>query len=1296
MANRNIRDIVVKVSGKDIATAAAQSEKLNTNLSKVIETVKGTGRNFKSINTALDKLSSSMKIINSSMSASKIKTKGLETYQKRMQEVNKTLTSVNSTAAKTAANLAEINKSTSGMKASSEVTELAEGFKQLEKRINIAIVQLREIVENTGKTANRMKETREVTRQTGETFKEYSARVEKAKKSQDSFNNSARGLSGEGRSQKRAFGELAFTMNPLTSLYASIAINVYALSEGFRVLNEAANFDRLLSQTASFSAAVSGINVRGLARDMSNLSGGILSVRESMEFAIKGAAFNFTTEQLESLTVGARKASIALGRDFTDSMDRVLRGISKQEIELFDELGVVTRLTPAFTAYAISIGKTVDELSDYERQLALTIEVDTQLQKKFAGIENSVTAWETLGVTVKNTVDTMLIGISRAADPIATYLSNMLKLNTESAALQNTTADLVESQKIFADAMEDDYLGNALVAYSEIMSASEELASSTEDLSGITEEAQERVGKLTFALQALTVASAAYVGYQVSKVLPTWSAFKVAALAAASATRKVMFSMVALGNMGMAGIIAGITGSIKAMAVGVRALTVAMLTNPIFLAATVIGGGLLYAFRDELAELSETIIGLIPGMDNSTQALTRQEEAAKAAKEQYRALTKELKDIGVNLEGMDSKQVAEMGAAIKANDTTLEEASAGIQKFSTEANRAKGPFVDLIAEVNRLANTTKSIEDTPQVLEKNAAKFKEIAKEIGLIDSSIDTFEKLKTSIEKTNRMARDLAFNLSYVANNNTLFAADPLDRVNSELSMQKDLLRELEKKTILNKEAIRLKKEEILLLEQQKQIEIDREKLTKARFSASLMQFNFEKKTLGIFTTKADSLENEVKKQEKINIAAQLSTTISVEQKALEDEKLKSLQQQLVYQTKLAQLAENTRKADLVSFITNSENAQEASFQQLGGRRVNQVDAASRNTTSAEKAQALAQARYDEGQAKNISDEEKLKLGQELDNATNDTEIARIKEQAAGYRELQGSIEAVAGSVPGLTGIQEQFIGMSSTIADTIANTTELIASGQELTLADFSDSIIAVGSMASSMFSELSKGVIADIDNQIAAEKKRDGKSQESLAKIQALEKKKIKEQEKSKIAQTAMSTSLAIMKTMAEVPFPASLAMSAAIGAMGMMQINNIKKASAGQMAALQTDTGGLSLSVGSRNNAVDVGQGASRGELSFLRGESGIGTGANNFTPGRSGGGSVVVGERGPETITPTQPINVTPTSESTREDKPSVNQTLNLSIQAIDSQSIEDRSDDIWMALERAANERGFTLNSLS
>ncbi|MCU9930957.1 hypothetical protein OFL77_26865, partial [Escherichia coli] len=81
----------------------------------------------------------------------------------------------------------------------------------------------------------------------------------------------------------------------------------------------------------------------------------------------------------------------------------------------------------------------------------------------------------------------------------------------------------------------------------------------------------------------------------------------------------------------------------------------------------------------------------------------------------------------------------------------------------------------------------------------------------------------------------------------------------------------------------------------------------------------------------------------------------------------------------------------------------------------------------------------------------------------------------------------------------------------------------------------------SLANSIFQEISAGKIASIDAEIAAEQKRDGKSAESLAKIKRLNAQKIKEESKAKKASIGMSTATATMQAMAQIPYPANIAM-----------------------------------------------------------------------------------------------------------------------------------------------------------
>ena len=125
-----------------------------------------------------------------------------------------------------------------------------------------------------------------------------------------------------------------------------------------------------------------------------------------------------------------------------------------------------------------------------------------------------------------------------------------------------------------------------------------------------------------------------------------------------------------------------------------------------------------------------------------------------------------------------------------------------------------------------------------------------------------------------------------------------------------------------------------------------------------------------------------------------------------------------------------------------------------------------------------------------------------------------------------------------------------------------------------------------------------------------------------------------------------------------------------------------------------------LELGSRGSEVDVSQRSNRGELAYLRGAAGTGT-VQNFTPlpaaaGRKGyamgSEGVVVGERGPEVITPSMPIDITPN------DKIGGGTTnVNFTIHAVDAagleQTIQSQRGNIIGMIREAAN--GYGLNFL-
>ena len=296
----------------------------------------------------------------------------------------------------------------------------------------------------------------------------------------------------------------------------------------------------------------------------------------------------------------------------------------------------------------------------------------------------------------------------------------------------------------------------------------------------------------------------------------------------------------------------------------------------------------------------------------------------------------------------------------------------------------------------------------------------------------------------------------------------------------------------------------------------------------------------------------------------------------------------------------------------------------------------------------------------------------------------------------------EAAAAVVQGALAISDAFSVMSdvfSASGDNAATFGEKVAAGAEFAAA-------ALGQI-SAMMAANSKAQVSEIDKQIEAEKKRDGKSKQSIAKIASMEKKKeamkkkaFEQDKKMKMAQTVASTAAGMIGVFAGVKDPffsmsAAIAQAAVIGVMGAASLAMIAKTSyQGGGTGIETPPK-TSLSIGKRDNKVDVARGGTGAELAYLRGGRGVGSNANNFTPGgamgrkgyAAGGEGILVGERGPEVVTPSQKIDVIPN------DKLGGNTNVNFSINAVDASGVEDllvnQRGNIIRMIREAANENG-------
>jgi hypothetical protein len=233
-----------------------------------------------------------------------------------------------------------------------------------------------------------------------------------------------RGTAGaQGRGDARDFGRQAQGLGGLVHLYATFAANVYAVSAAFNALSKAADFTNMEKAADILSRKV-GASINGLAKDMKDLTDGAISMADALGSASLASSAGLTTTQIKELTTVAKGASIALGRDMTDALQRVFRGTIKIEPELLDELGLMVKVDDANKAYAKTLGKTVSVLTDYERRQAFVNAVTTQGINKYKELaDQAANPFSKLFSTIKDLSTGVLTTMNSVLGPFVNMLS---------------------------------------------------------------------------------------------------------------------------------------------------------------------------------------------------------------------------------------------------------------------------------------------------------------------------------------------------------------------------------------------------------------------------------------------------------------------------------------------------------------------------------------------------------------------------------------------------------------------------------------------------------------------------------------------------------------------------------------------------------------------------------------------------------------------------------------------------------------------------------------------------------
>ena len=1280
----------------------------------------------------------------------------------------------------------------------SELVELNASTRETIDTLDRLADRITDVEVQTKKTRLETEKARTSFDQFGNAIRSTGTQASRQSKSVEKLTNDTRRLAGAGSQGARAFSDLAFRMNPLVSLYASIAVNVYALSEAFRILKEASALDRLYTQTARFSAVMTGINVEGLSKQLVELSGNAINAGDALRQAVRGVSYGFTVSELEKLTLGARRASVALGIDFADAYDRAIRGIAKQEVELLDEIGVVTRLDSAMQKYARTLGVTADSLTDTQRTAALAAEVIDQLDKKFSSFTTSATGMEQLGVATKDAIDSLTIAASRLVNDssITKWLVDVLNGFSRSASASELAA---QSLKTYNEAIASGNFIQATKAQAEYIKYLE-LARKQQDKNTKEGKAflleQEKQAKSTEALNVVlglaTLAAAKYaytVGTaMVASVVAATAVLykKVAAMVAYVASTTAM-GVVVNGSIALMGgfrlAIVATTGAMAALraaalaaaigGVGVLSKAMFIAALPLLKFALIVGAvvGSVVLLWKGIVKLAD-VLG--PGI--LTSAINMAADAlgwvGNKLKEFLSFLGKEAKEAGSSFLGVPEAAKEAVDAVNELNLNKLRKEFSSFTITSTtqlkelyEAGKLSEKAIAAIISSGNASGSVQFVRGLNGVIYtleeagEQALLFNRGIKSSG--DSALDLARKLhapKTGLEELAEALAKLTPNTNWAA-----MATQNVEALRVEFEKLKEVGALPRGLTEFSTDAFKNAAENLI------RVSNSLREVAQSQQGVSLAQSILTAKVGEEQSSRLAIVANLAYVRKEIQLQSQLASKISeeeikklrlkesellVEQSLLE---LKSAQQRIDHESTLASIALtaqlDVQQAGRVQYLDNEIDILNTKILQYQNATLSTVELekqleilkAQKKAEEARQAAELAR-----GRQQNASELAQGVLGIKADQAGTESKRLEIEKQILELRRLQveampendtqqilakesaraqllldqlkmgtsqgaqaqdfSDVLGAIGNIEGLTDLQSTFSTSLSSISDTYSQFLDSMGS-ESSSFAEFlKGDIEALGnvmqasvSMAQQAFATMSQAKIDGISREIEAEKRRDGKSAESQAKIKQLEAKRIKEEAKAKKASIMMSTAAAIMQAMSQIPFPANIAVAAAYGAMGAMQMSQVDKAANGQLAGLNDGGSNLSISGGNRSNSIDVSKTANAGELAYLTGKQGMGT-AQNFTPGRAGGGfasagtSMVVGESGPEIITPVVPVNVSRAGQGGGGGT-SITFAPQYNLSSVDTQGMEELLDKhsraLYNGLEKELQARNLTLENL-
>lgn len=1053
--------------------------------------------------------------------------------------------------------------------------------------------------------------------------------------------------SGSARGATRNFAAMAKIGGGLPMLYAGIASNLYVLQAAFEQLKIGDQLNRL-EQFGTIVGTITGTPVQTLALSLQNATNGAISFEEAMRQASTASAYGFDSEQLEQFGLVARRAAAVLGVDMTDALNRVIKGVSKQEIELLDELGVTIRLNDAYANYvkqlnatSTGIKYTVDSLTTYQKQQAYANEVIAESTRRFGYLDDALkaTSWEQFAANANSALRSLQQSAATYLNPVMDTLNTFLyqtkaSQSRVSAMARSASAKITPSENVTA------LIGNAVGAQ--------------EDLDTYLKESEERIKKAQEIKQQLDDIKAKQ-----------------------SFTAPFVNALTAFGGL----------------PTDESNLLVVQLTNE------------LARQNKEIEERAKTEKVLRQAVQDTGEALLRNGNLAEqlGAKMKYAATAIPGEKGVFEIDPKNLKAAAEIQKNFDFLKKSSSDTANNIKMAASSITNAKKASSDLNSVV-------KAIEDTSKITGQSADT---LVKDLNLGFTSLDQIKNAQkglaeyvTAMDKSEQNALEVAKRKDEVYNQTK-------DKAKAEAAAREVLLRQQQEQLSAAKTLLAINPNDPEALKQVAKIETEILNTKAQGFETAKKVKDQTDKILGV--DREIALLNDRTMTTTQYRLAQLRLELQLEQ-----EKTELYSKQADGQAK----AEQSRRAQAQISRELWEAEKQATASHVSALMdALEVSQTQRNVTG--QAQILTERLSILQQQLELSKdntEEEIKYRNEIYKTSAALEQLKKQREDQKYKSVVSSLGGTFTPTYGLSGADKEFADFENRMSmydQAIAKMSEVDSASTALanSIGNFSLAVVANAQDSLDSITTISAGMqmvgqmmaysanqqISAIDQAIAAEQKRDGKSEESKAKIKKLEAEKTKIQQREAKKQIIISTAVAMMNAAATRPFlPLGLTMMATAAAAGALSLAAASSASSIPSVDSGANTTSY-LTLGERQKNVDVSMQASSGELSYLRGDKGIGN-ANSFVPRAEGGMmypgvSYQMGEHGTEVVTPMVPMKATPNDQLSDGSKTTSGRPIILNISTMDAASFRDfasnNSTALRDAVELALNENGSTLKSL-